>query len=80
MKPDPAKIEAILRMPPPTDKQGLGMVNYLQKFTSGLSEVTKPMRDLLKEDVEFVWDEGVHGERINRMSNTAALLRTVKSS
>lgn len=39
------------------------MVNYLQKFTSGLSEVTKPMRDLLKEDVEFVWDEVVHGER-----------------
>ena len=72
MKPDPAKVEAILRMPTPTDNQGLRMVNYLQKFTSGLSEVTKPMRDLLKEDVEFVWDEVVHGERFKRMKAVIA--------
>ena len=69
-------------MPPPTDKQGLhrlmGMVNYLQKFTSGLSEVTKPMRDLLKEDVEFVWDEGVHGERFKRMKAVIASAPVLK--
>ena len=73
LKPDPAKVEAILRMPPSKDMQGLrrlmGMVNYLQKFTSGLSEVTKPMRDLLKEDVKFVCDKGVHGERFKRLKS-----------
>ena len=66
LKPDPAKVEAILDMPSPSDKQGvrrfMGMVNYLQKFAPGLSEHTKPIRDLLKEDVEFVWEESVHGK------------------
>ena len=36
LKPDPAKVEAILEMPPPTDVKGvkcfLEMVNYLAKF------------------------------------------------
>ena len=53
-------------MPPPTDKQGLrrimGMVNYLQKFAPGLSELTTPIRTLLKDDAEFLWEESVHGE------------------
>ena len=40
----------------------MGIVNYLQKFAPGLSEHTKPIRDLLKEYVEFVWEESVHGE------------------
>ena len=65
LKPDPAKVEAILGMPSPSDKQGvrrtMGMVNYLQKLAPGLSEPTKPIRDLLKEKVEFVWEESVHG-------------------
>ena len=76
LKPDPAKVGAILRMPPSTDKQGLRrlmeMVNYLQKFTSGLSEVTKLMRDLLKENVKFVCDKGVHGERFKRLKAVIA--------
>jgi len=65
LKPDPTKVEEILGMPSPADKQGvrriMGMVNYLQKFAPGLSELTKPIRDLLKEDVEFVWEENVPG-------------------
>lgn len=36
LKPDPAKVEAILNMPPPADKQGLrrimGMVKYLAEI------------------------------------------------
>ena len=61
LKPDPAKVKAIQEMPPPTSKKDLqtylGMVTYLSKFTPSLSETTKPMRDLLKEDVDFIWDE-----------------------
>ena len=40
----------------------MGMVNYLQKFAPGLSELTTPIRTLLKDDVEFVWEENVHSE------------------
>ena len=62
--PDPAKVEAILNMPPPDDEQGLrrimGMVNYLQKFAPGLSELITPVRTLIKDDAEFVWEESVH--------------------
>ena len=61
LKPDPKKVRAIETMPPPTNKKELqtvlGMITYLAKFAPQLSEATKPMRDLLKEDIEFVWDK-----------------------
>ena len=60
MKPDPKKVKAIVEMEPPKDKGELqtilGMVNYLSKYAPNLSEITAPMRCLLKQDVEFVWD------------------------
>ena len=33
-----------------------GIVAYLGKFLPNLSEVTGPLRDLLKEDLEWYWD------------------------
>ena len=61
LKPDPAKVNAIMNMPAPTDKKELstilGMMTYLSKFSPSLSEATKPMRDVLKDDVEFSWDK-----------------------
>ena len=66
LKPDPTKVEAVLNMQPPTEKQGLckfmGMVDFLQKFASGLSELTTPIRSLLQDDAQFLWEESVHGE------------------
>lgn len=60
LKPDPAKVQAITDMPPPSDRKELqtvlGMITYLSKFMPKLSEVTKPMRDLLKAENEFIWD------------------------
>ena len=60
LKPDPAKIQGIQEMPSPTSKQDvkrlLGMVNYLQRFAPKLSEITAPLRDLLKEHTCFQWD------------------------
>ena len=48
-------------MPPPCDKEKLqtlpGMITYPAEFAPQLSETTKPMRDLLKKDAEFIWDE-----------------------
>ena len=60
LKADPTKIEAIVNMPAPVDKSALvrvlGMVTYLSKFSSNLSEFTRPLRDLLKEDAAWVWE------------------------
>ena len=65
LKPDPDKVQGIRERPTPASKQDvkrlLGMVNYLQKFMPNLSEITAPMRDLLKETNQFHWDEQVQG-------------------
>lgn len=66
LKVDPKKIEAITEMPASTDRHGvqrlLGMINYVQKFAPGLSELTAPIRDLLKSENQFMWDKDVHGK------------------
>ena len=63
LKPDPAKIKGVQEMPTPESKQDvkrlLGMVSYLQKFAPNLSEATALMRELLKEENQFLWDEEV---------------------
>ena len=46
-------------MPHPEDKKGverlLGSVNYLAKFVPNISTIIEPIRQLLKNDVEFEW-------------------------
>ena len=60
VKPDPEKVAAIVNMPDPLDKDKLrsflGMCNYLIKFIPHLSHETAPLRNLMKKDVEFIWD------------------------
>lgn len=57
---DPAKVRAIMDMPPPTDVAGvqrlLGMMQYLSKFLPRLSDMTKPLRDLTQKETEWAWD------------------------
>ena len=59
LKADPAKIEAILDMPPPTDVKGLkrflGMVNYLAKFLPLLSDMTELLQRLEDKAVDWCW-------------------------
>ena len=59
IKADPAKVRAITEMPQPTDisviRRFLGMANQLGKFSSDLSTVTKPLRDLLQKSNQWVW-------------------------
>lgn len=55
--PDPAKVEAIINMPIPKSKTDLqrfmGMVTYLGIFIPNLSQITSPLRDMLKKNVIF---------------------------
>ena len=57
VKPDPTKVEAITQMPLPESKADLqrfmGMVNYVGKFIPNLSQITAPLRQLLKKNVLF---------------------------
>ena len=56
---DPAKVRAISEMPAPTDKAGvqrlLGLAQYLSKFLPRLLDITKPMRELTQNDVQWTW-------------------------
>ena len=60
LKPDPQKVKAITQMPSPLNKSQLksflGMINYLTKFLPKLSSESKSLRELLKDDVEFIWE------------------------
>ena len=54
---DPEKTRAIAEMTVPTDKAAvhrlLGMVQCFSKLLPHLSDLTKPLRDLLQKDVEW---------------------------
>ena len=60
MKIDEEKVEALQKMNAPGTKAQLqsflGMVNYLKRYTPVLSEVTTPLRELVKDDVVYQWE------------------------
>lgn len=61
IKPDPKKIKAIEEFAVPKCREDLqrflGMITYLSKFTPHLSNITHSLRQLLKKDTEWLWDE-----------------------
>ena len=60
LKIHPDKVQAILEMPDPGDAAAIprliGMVTYLAKFVPRLSDITEPLRELIRHDTEWVWD------------------------
>ena len=80
IKPDPAKVLAIQRMPTPKNiselRRFLGMVNHLSKFTPCLADKTKPLRDLLVKDRHWVWGEMQQKafERLRQMLTSSPVL------
>ena len=54
-------MEAITKMPRPRDKaevrRFLGMINYMAKFLPNLSELSEPLRNLTKEETQFIWSD-----------------------
>ncbi|GFV16547.1 hypothetical protein TNCV_4417361 [Trichonephila clavipes] len=59
IKSDPIHIKAIAEMPTPKSKTEvkrlLGMMNFLLKFITNVSTVTDPLREIIRENVEFNW-------------------------
>ena len=59
LKPDEEKIKAIVQMPKPEGKKALqrllGMVKHLAQYIPRESDITSPLRELLKEDTQWIW-------------------------
>lgn len=81
LRPDPGKVEAITSMPHPKDKgevkRLLGMVNYLSRFCPHLSNLAEPLRNLTKEDMEFLWTN-THDDAYQRIKTLIATAPTLK--
>lgn len=59
IRPNPAQIEAILKMERPADREAvqraLGSINYVGKFVSNLAARCKHLRSLLCRNVSWSW-------------------------
>ena len=59
VRPDPAKVETIAKMPSPTDVSGVkrfcGMVQYLARFLPNLAANLEPLRHLTRKNVAWNW-------------------------
>ena len=60
LKPDDKKVKCIVDMQPPqnlTELQSfMGMINYLNRFSPVISQISDPLRQLMKKKVPFVWE------------------------
>ena len=60
IKPDPQKVNDLRAMPVPTTKaelqQFLGFITYLSRFMKAFSAKSAVLRDLLRQDSDFVWE------------------------
>jgi hypothetical protein len=58
---DKAKVEAVEKLPPPTDikslRSFLGHARFYKRFIKDFSKITKPLTNLLKKDVPFDFNE-----------------------
>ncbi|WJZ91111.1 hypothetical protein VitviT2T_010214 [Vitis vinifera] len=58
---DRAKVELIVKLPPPTNVKGirqfLGHAGFYKRFIKDFSKIAKPLCELLVKDAKFEWDD-----------------------
>jgi hypothetical protein len=58
---DPSKVQEVMEWRPPKSvlqiRSFLGLAGYYRRFVPDFSRIAKPMTELLKKGVKFVWDE-----------------------
>ena len=83
VSPDPAKIEALKRLPEPRDEKllqsFLGMVNYLSRFDPNIANLTHNLRELLKKGADPKWTD-VHMLDFKRIIETLCAKRGKSSN
>lgn len=60
-RPDPAKVESIISMPPPSNisqaRAFLGAIGFYTRFIKSMSTIRSPIDKLMRKDEPFVWSE-----------------------
>ncbi len=60
-RPDPATIEAVIKMKPPTTvketRRFLGMVGFYRKHIEVFAKIATPITNLVRKDTPFIWTE-----------------------
>lgn len=80
IRPDKAKIEAITNLEPPENvsdlRRMLGMVHYLGRYVPHLSEVTRPLNELLRKGTVWTWGPAQAGalHEVKRLITEAPVL------
>ncbi|RVW31950.1 Retrovirus-related Pol polyprotein from transposon 17.6 [Vitis vinifera] len=78
---DKAKVELIVKLPPPTNVKGirqfLGHVGFYRRFIKDFLKISKPLCELLVKDAKFVWDENCQKsfEELKQFLTTAPIVR-----
>jgi hypothetical protein len=82
LQPDSRKFIAITQMEPPADRQGLmrmlGTSGFLARFCPAYSETTAVLRELLRKDSEYRWNDDTHGaawRKLKELLTTAPVLQ-----
>lgn len=83
---DPDKVRAIIDMPTPTDRKSLlrfiGMVQFLARWLPNLADLKRPLCNLLREEVDWVWSEQHEAavRKIKHAITTAPVLKFFDAS
>ena len=80
--PDPARVEKLANMQPPTNikqvRSFLGLVNQLGKFSPDYSMITTKIRTLLMTGVKFEW-KNEHQIEFNKIIESLSTLEKLES-
>ena len=83
VKPDPQKVEAIIAMPTPANREDLqrflGVVTYLSKFIPNMSHKSAAFHQLLQKDVEWSWGQ-VEEDTFTCLKTSRSEIRTATTS
>ena len=78
---DPAKVEAIMEWPAPTNvtevRSFMGLAGYYRRFVEGFSKIAGPITELQKKNKKFVWTEKCAEEfkRLKELLTTTQILK-----